>query len=118
MGNDKRRDPRHHTVHLVSYTKLTAENIPELMGLSSSVDLSEGGLRMTTRDPLEKGDVLELEFAIDEKIVKADARVVHVEEVKHYLVGFHFEGVAAEEQEKLRAYLLRHRPPNDGNEGI
>jgi c-di-GMP-binding flagellar brake protein YcgR len=118
--DDKRRESRLHTVHLVSYTKFAPEKIPELMGMGSSVDLSEGGIRMTTREPLEEGDVLQLEFAIDDKVVKADARVIHVEEVRHYVVGFRFEGVAPEEQDKIRGYLARRQTSEggDGNEQI
>jgi c-di-GMP-binding flagellar brake protein YcgR len=121
MADDKRRDARFNTVHLVSYIKCAPEKIPELMGLGSTIDISEGGMRMTTREPLHAGDVLQLEFAIDERVVKTDARVIHVEEVKHYVIGFQFEGADPAEQAKLHEYLLKHQAgPSGGgsNEGI
>jgi c-di-GMP-binding flagellar brake protein YcgR len=114
MSGTQRKEARLATMHLISYTRFAPENIPELMGVGSTVDLSQGGIRMTTREPLDEGEVLELEFAIDDQMVKADARVVHVQEVKHYVIGFQFEGLAPEEQEKIRHYLERHRPRPEG----
>ncbi len=108
MSEDRRRAARVHTVHLVSYAKFTPERLPELLALGSTVELSEGGLRLTTRDALVPGEVLHLEFELEGDVVKTDARVVHVEEVKHYHIGFAFEGISGEEREKIRRFLEKH----------
>ena len=110
MGdNDKRKHGRVHGVHLVQYTKMSGESVPEIMGLSNTVDLSEGGMKMTVKEPLEKGDTVHLDFTCEGKLIKTDAKVVYVQEVKHYAVGIEFgEGLDAEEKQKIREYLARH----------
>jgi c-di-GMP-binding flagellar brake protein YcgR len=110
MGkNDKRKDTRVHTVHLVSYTKFSPEKVTELMGMANTVDLSEGGMRMTTKEPMEIGQELHLDFEIDGQLIRTDAKVVHVKEVKHYQVGFQFgEGLDKHEQDKIQKFLSAH----------
>lgn len=114
MGNEKRQNTRVHTVHLVSYTKFTPEHITEMMGLGNTIDLSEGGLRLTLKEPLEKGDMLHLDFTVEGKVIKTGARVIHVEEVKHYNIGFEFmkgtgdEALDPDEAAKIEEYLKKH----------
>lgn len=106
--NEKRMHGRVHTIHLVSYTKLSTDKVPELMGMGNTVDLSEVGLKLTTREPLKEGDVIHLEFEIDGKVVKTDARVAYSQEVKHYNVGFSFEGLGGADRENIRNFLKVH----------
>jgi hypothetical protein len=116
---DKRQHSRLHSVHLVSYTKYTPDNLTELMGLGNTIDLSEGGLRLTLKEPLNEGDVLQLDFTVEGKVIKTDAAVVHVEEVKHYNIGFRFgEGLDADEQEKIRQYLKKHAFKNESKDAL
>lgn len=105
--DDRRKHTRVHTVHLVSYTKFSQEKIPELMGMGNTIDLSEGGLRLTVKDPLEVDDVLHLDFEIEGEVVKTDARVVHTDEVKHYNIGFSFEGLSPAARAKIGEYLKK-----------
>lgn len=109
MGNDKRKSGRVHGVHLVQYTKMAEDSVPELMGMGNTIDLSEGGVRLTIKEPLTKGDTVHLDFTVEGKLIRTDAKVAHVEEVKHYNVGFSFgEGLDAEEAAKIKAYLAKH----------
>ena len=114
MGSDKRKSQRVHTNQLVSYTKFTPEKLVEVMGMANTVDLSEEGMKLTLRDALTTGDVIHLDFVLDGKVIKTDATVVHVEEVKHYKIGFQFipgEGDHAldpHEADKIREWLQTH----------
>ncbi len=115
MADEKRKSQRLHAVHLVSYTKLSSDNLPEVMGIGKTLDLGEGGLKLETRERFEVGDVLHLEFTIEGKVIKTDARVAHVEEVKHYRIGFQFgEGFDPDELEQVKKYLADHgfKPEN------
>jgi hypothetical protein len=109
MANEKRKSTRVHGVHLVQYTKMSEESVPELMGMGNTIDLSEGGLRLTVQEPLQKGDTVHLDFTVEGKLIRTDAKVAHVQEVKHYKVGFTFgEGLDADEAAKIKEYLAKH----------
>ena len=106
---EKRRNTRIHTVHLVSYRKLTGENLSELMGMGNTVDLSEGGIKLMTKEPLAPGDTLRLDLTIEGKVIRTDATVKYVQEVKHYHVGFEFGGgLSPEDAGKVRDYIAKH----------
>src|SRR5688500_13336261 len=110
MGkNDNREDTRVPTVHLVAYTEFSPRRLTQLSGRPNTVDLCEGGMRMATNEARESGQELHLDFEIDGQLIRTDAKVAHVKEVKHYQVGFQFgDGLDRHEQEKIQKFLTAH----------
>jgi hypothetical protein len=67
--------------------------------------VGEGGIRLVTREPLAIGESVHLDLTLHKQVIKADARVIHVEQEQRYHVGFAFEHLTAEDRAKVRAFL-------------
>ena len=117
--DDKRGSPRLHTIRLVAYARLVPGRPADAMGVGNTLDVSEGGLRMALYEPLAEGERVDLEFTVDDQLVHATAKVMHVEEVKQYVVGLQFEGdIAPGDLEQLRRYVPPTlAPPPSSGEG-
>ncbi|MCC6527140.1 MAG: PilZ domain-containing protein [Polyangiaceae bacterium] len=116
--DEKRQNPRLHTIRLVAYSRFAPDQQIDHLGLGSTLDLSEGGLRMSISRPLERGEGVELEFALDDEIVRAHAKVVHVEAVTQYVVGLEFDGnLAPRDLEQLRRHVPQKSSPGKAGPG-
>ena len=80
MGSEQtpRRASRVRSVHLVAYTDKTRERETASISLGKTLDLSPFGIRIEVNERLEKGDLIELEIGVGDKLIQAEARVVHV----------------------------------------
>jgi hypothetical protein len=66
--------------------------------------VSEGGAKVETHRKLEKGTKLDLDIAIDDRIISAQGEVLHAEELKNGLfgTGIRFTSISDEDREFLR----------------
>ena len=107
--SEKRRFPRLDAVQLVSYTHFDDAENPVEMGMCRSIDLSQGGVTIQTHRffPINTG--LEMVIALEERLIRARGKVVHVREVSKdlYDVGVCFTGIGETDQQLLAAFFRK-----------
>lgn len=106
--SDVKRDLRIPSMNLVSVARRDIEGGETAIGLGTTTDLSEHGIKLTLREPVEKGEVLHVQFIVGGEIVRAEARVMNVEEVRHYNVGLRFLDLGAEHRARVLRYIEEH----------
>ncbi len=82
---EKRRFPRVDSSHLISYTHFDEAKNPVEMGMCKSLDLSQGGVTIQTHRSFPVNTQLEMEIALEERLVKVRGTIVHVREVGRQL---------------------------------
>ena len=112
MKQDRRKWPRILTEHLVAYTRLDNEVVPDEAGVARTLDLSQGGVVLEMTHPLDAGGRLEIKMVSGDRILKARGRVVYSQDLpdKRWRVGICFTeitdddlAVIAQEVEQRRA---------------
>ena len=75
---NRRRAPRVRSINLVAYVGKRRERQTTPIALGKTLDLSPLGVRIEVNTELKEGDLLDLEIGAGERLVRAEARVVHV----------------------------------------
>ena len=93
-------------IHQMVETSLDGERFIPVDGL----DISEGGLRCCSSEPVDPLARIELLVSLpgenEEHLIKAEATVVRVEKIgDDYHLGVQFDALLSEDLEALRAYL-------------
>ena len=108
MANDtdKRKHPRFDSQNLSFFTVNEADQIVG-QGMGRTLNLSESGILLETRDELANNQQLDMEFAMQDIIVHARGQVVHVQknEDHNYHVGIEFTMITDEDMETLKHHL-------------
>ncbi len=96
MKEDRRKWPRILTEHLVAYTRLGEQAVPDEAGVARTLDLSEGGVVLEMTHPLEVGGRLEIKMVSGDRILKARGQVVYSQDLptKRWRVGVCFTEIA------------------------
>lgn len=105
MSTKKRFETRVPSMNLASISKRRAPGRIEFQRMGATLDLSLHGLRVESREPLQQGDALHVEFVLGGEIVSSDARVMHVERSPHYSAGLAFEHLSHEDRERISRFL-------------
>ena len=90
---ERRSQPRRRAIHLVSLRQTGSDEGGQVaVILGRTLALSAGGATVETSEPLEIGTEMDLELAVDAKIVEAHGTVVHVDPDSEgrYSVGVRF----------------------------
>ena len=75
--------------------------------MGRTIDLSRSGVRFKVSTGLEEGDLLELEIGAGEKLIQAEARVVHIELAEGGLleIGAEFTSLSRQDRAVLLSLL-------------
>lgn len=112
MKEERRKWPRILTEHLVAYTRLDEQALPDEAGVARTLDLSEGGMVLEMTHPLEAGSHLEIKMVSGDRILKAEGRVIYSQDLAagRWRVGIKFTkitdddlAIIAREVEERRA---------------
>jgi len=104
---EKRRFPRVDSSHLISYTHFDQASNPVEMGMCKSLDLSQGGVTIQTHRAFPVNSQLEMEIALEERLVKARGTIVHVREVGRQLydVGVCFTEMDEKDRQSIMEFF-------------
>jgi len=80
ITQEKRKHPRARTVNLVSYICIDDEGYPLDQGMGNTLDISQGGLLMETKYPVDAKYVLLMSLDINEELISIKGEVVHCHE--------------------------------------
>jgi len=101
---EKRSSRRIRSLNLTSYTPRKADRQEYIVSIGRTLDVSEGGVKVETHRKLANGTELEMDIAIEDKIITAKGEVVHTEELKNGLfgTGIRFTSISEEDRRSLR----------------
>ncbi len=101
---EKRASRRIRTLNLTSYTPKKGDKQDYIISIGRTLDVSEGGVKVETHRELEKGTELDMDIAIEDKIVSARGVVLHTEELKNglYGTGIRFTSISDEDRKLLK----------------
>jgi hypothetical protein len=101
---DKRSSRRIRSLNLTSYTPRKGEEQQYIVSIGRTLDVSEGGVKVETHRKLANGTELEMDIAIEDRIITAKGEVIHTEELKNGLfgTGIRFSAISDEDRESLR----------------
>lgn len=101
---EKRASPRIRSLYLTSYIPKKGERQEYIISIGRTLDVSEGGAKVETHRQLEKGTKLELDIAVEDKIISAKGEVVYSEELVDGLfgTGIYFTSINEKDRRLLR----------------
>ena len=101
---EKRASRRIRTLNLTSYTPKKGDKQDYIISIGRTLDVSEGGVKVETHRELEEGTELDLDIAIEDKIISARGVVLHTEELKNglYGTGIRFTSIRDEDRKLLK----------------
>jgi len=101
---EKRASRRIRTLNLTSYTPKKADEQEYIVSIGRTLDVSEGGVKVETHRKLEDGAELEMDIAVEDKIITAKGEVVHTEDLGNGLfgTGIRFTSISEEDRDSLR----------------
>ncbi len=101
---EKRASRRIRSLNLTSYTPKKGDKQEYIVSIGRTLDVSEGGVKVETHRKLDNGTELEMDIAVEEKIITAKGEVVHTEELKNGLfgTGIRFTSISDEDRKILQ----------------
>ena len=108
IPHDRRSTPRLEAGHLVIHTDPDGEEGGDCLGLAVTLDLNEFGLRFQTTERLKVGTRYRLGIALEDQVVNAVGRIVHVSRALNdtFEAGVEFLDVAPRDVERIRRYAV------------
>jgi hypothetical protein len=102
---EKRKNPRVHTVNLISYTSLGERGNAVEQGMGKALDIGKGGMLIETQVPIEAEFILLEAVDVNEELIKVKGNVAYSREVKPKLfhTGIHFE----ETDDRVREIVMK-----------
>ena len=101
---ERRENQRVKTVNLLSYVSLNVKGKPTDQGMGKTLDISQGGLLLETKVPIEAKYIMLMAIDINDELVKIRGRIVYSRQVepKVYHSGVRFK----ETNEKIREIVV------------
>ena len=101
---EKRISRRIRSLNLTSYTPRKGDKQEYIVSIGRTLDVSEGGVKVETHRKLAEGTELDMDIAIEDRIITARGEVVHTEELKDglYGTGIRFTSISDEDRQALR----------------
>jgi len=84
---EQRKSRRIRSLHLTSYVPRKGSEQEYIVSIGRTLDVSKGGVKVETHRELAKGTELDLDIAIEDRVVAAKGVVVHVEPLPGGLYG-------------------------------
>ena len=84
---EQRKSRRIRSLHLTSYVPRKGSEQEYIVSIGRTLDVSKGGVKVETHRELAKGTELDLDIAIEDRVIAAKGVVVHVEPLPGGLYG-------------------------------
>ena len=109
LPHDRRSSSRVETGHLVIHSEAENDPTARCLGMAVTLDVNEFGLRMQSTRTFSVGTRNRFNIALEEEVIHALGRVVHVAKVLNgtFEIGVEFLEISAGEIEKIRRYLSK-----------
>jgi len=112
-GNERRGEVRLHSVNLINYSEVaerrgpTEEEVYSVLGTAATTDMSAGGCRLETQEPLPLGSQLKFALKLAGEIVEFSGVVRHVGDLGEgdYEAGIQFTDLDEVARDGIRVYL-------------
>ncbi len=100
---EQRKNRRIRSLHLTSYIPRKGSEQEYIVSIGRTLDVGKGGVKVETHRELAKGTELDLDIAVDEKVIAAKGVVVHVEPLAQGLfgTGIRFTSISEEDRALL-----------------
>lgn len=107
---EKRNHPRIETHNFVSYVCVDEDGSEIAEGYGTTLDLSQGGVKLETRSPLESPYVLLLAIDLNEQLLEIRGKVVYSKEVEEgrFLTGIRFVDTEEKQREVVLNFVKSH----------
>ncbi len=104
---EKRRSPRVDSLNLIAYACLDENGNVANQGMGRTLNVSESGILLESRDQLDSEYVLIVDIGIEDDVVDLKGRVVHskVNKGNNHETGIEFTEIAREDLAKLRRFI-------------
>ena len=96
---EKRASPRIRSLNLASYVPKKDEQQEYIISIGRTLDVSEGGAKIETHRKLDRGVELELQIAVEDRIISARGEVLYSRELGHGLFGTGIRFTSIEEED-------------------
>ncbi len=109
LPHDRRSATRLESGHLVIHSEAENDPAAQCLGMAVTLDVNEFGLRMQTTDPFDVGSRYRFSVALEEEVIQAVGRIVHISQALNgtYEIGVEFLDIDSDEIERIRAYMAR-----------
>ena len=84
---EHRQSRRIRSLHLTSYVPKKGREQEYIISIGRTLDVSKGGVRVEVHRELAKGTELDMDIAIEDRVITAKGEVVHVEPLSGGLYG-------------------------------
>ncbi|MFZ5766527.1 MAG: PilZ domain-containing protein [Thermodesulfobacteriota bacterium] len=107
MSEERRKQPRHDTLHLTYLCVDEAGSIVQ-EGMGRTLNVSEGGILLETHFAMTAGGSLVVQIALEDELISLQGRIIYCRQQEGGQVchsGVHFTGIPAEAREALRRFI-------------
>ena len=100
---EKRGSRRIRSLNLTSYTPKKGDQQSAMVSIGRTLDVSESGVKVEIHRKLAEGTRLDMDIAVEDKIVTATGEVVYTEELENELfgTGIRFTSISDADREAL-----------------
>jgi hypothetical protein len=106
MNSDQRRHARHESLNLLHYG-LPGDAQPQRQGMGRTLNVSQSGILLETRETIAPGETLALTIGLGEDLVTIEGRAVHCHPTpeNRYQTGIHFLHMTDNARQILTRYI-------------
>ena len=93
---EQRKSRRIRSLHLTSYVPRKGSEQEYIVSIGRTLDVSKGGVKVEVHRELAKGTELDMDIAIEDRVITAKGVVVYVEPLSSglYGTGIHFTAIS------------------------
>lgn len=100
---------RHHRTDSqnLSYFNVDEDGKIVDQGMGRTLNISQSGILLETNSNLHKGQLLDMEVAMHDQLIKANGKVVHCQDIGNgqYQAGIEFTVISPEDQAVLKQFI-------------
>lgn len=107
MSEERRKQPRHDSLHL-TYLCVDEEGSIVQEGMGRTVNVSEGGILLETHFAMTPGGSVVVQIALEDELISLQGRVIHCRQQEGDQVcqsGVQFAEIPAEARDALRRFI-------------
>jgi len=107
MGTNKRKHERVDTLNLLSYVVLDSDGKEWEQGMGRTLNISETGLQLETREPIQTNNILQISIGIEDELVEIKGKVIYTNrgDAGMFETGIEFRQVKQDALAVLNKYI-------------
>ncbi|MCB9832361.1 MAG: PilZ domain-containing protein [Planctomycetes bacterium] len=111
IPDDRRVAERLDSGHLVIHTDVGETDLNRTLGLGVTLDINEFGIKVQATSPMPLGERFRFSLALDESIIEATGKVVHVDRALNgtFEIGIEFIEIFGRYIEAIRKFVARRK---------